>query len=75
MAEKPLPQDAVALCFPGPTGLNLSLSALQMNERNIAISVIPVALGQKDNAACRASIAGVDAALRKNFAGRLLKAP
>jgi hypothetical protein len=73
--EKRLAPNAIALYFPGPAGLNLSLSVLRPGERSIAIAIIPVALGRKDNSGCRAVIAAVDQTLQKNFGNRLVKAP
>jgi len=63
------------LYFPGATGLNLSLSALKLDERTLAISIIPVMQGRKDNAACQAVIAQVQQALRQKFAARLRQIP
>jgi len=62
-------------CFDAATGLNLSLSALNMGEHNIAISVIPVALGRKNSAGCQAVITTVDKAFKQNFGGRLIASP
>ena len=73
--EKKPPSDAVALYFPGPTGLNLSLSALQSDEHSLILAVVPVALGKKDNAACRAVIAAVNQALQQHADGRLVTTP
>ena len=75
VAEKPLPTDTVALYFPSPTGLNISLSALYMGGNSLSLSVVPVAMGKKDNAACRAVIAEVDTQLQQALGPRLLKAP
>ena len=63
------------LYFPCATGLNLSLSALKLDERTLAISIIPVVQGRKDNAACRAVIANAERALREKFAARLRSMP
>jgi hypothetical protein len=73
--ESKFPAHEGTLYFPGPTGLNLSLSALKLDEHTIAVSLIPVELGKKDNAGCRAVIATVDQALTKQFAARLVKSP
>lgn len=75
VAEKPLPTDNVALYFPATTGLNLSLSALNSGGNSITLSVVPVALGKKDNAACRAVMAEVEAQLKQAFGQRLVRAP
>lgn len=63
------------LYFPSSTGLNLSLSALKLDERTLAISIIPVMQGRQDNAACRAVIASAEQALRQKFAARLRQTP
>ena len=73
--EHPLPSDAVALYFPSPTGLNLSLSAITSGSGTIAISVIPVNLGRSDNSACRTVIATVDKTFKQTFGARLLTSP
>ncbi len=73
--EARFPASEGAVYFPGPTGLNLSLSVLKLDERALAISVIPVAQGRQDHAACRAVIAAVDQALQKTFSSRLVKSP
>ena len=73
--EPRFPAHEGTLYFPSPTGLNLSLSALKLDEHSLAISMIPVAQGKKDDAGCRAVIAAVDQALQKNFGTRLLKSP
>jgi hypothetical protein len=75
LPEKPLPSDAVALYFPGATGLNLSLSALTMGPNTIALSVIPVDMGRRDNNGCRTVIATVDKTLKQAFGARLLTSP
>ena len=69
------PANEGTLYFPSATGLNLSLSALKLDERTIAISIIPVMQGRKDDAGCRAVIATVDQTLRKNFGARFVKSP
>ena len=74
VVEKPLPATAVAMYSPGPTGLNLSLTAVTM-DNTISIQIIPVFQGRKNNAACRAVIAAVDQTLQKNFGTRLVKSP
>ena len=74
VVEKPLPATAVAMYSPGPTGLNLSLTAVTM-DNTISIQIIPVLQGRKNNAACRAVIAAVDQTLQKNFGTRLVKSP
>jgi len=73
--ESPFPPNAAALYFPGPTGLNLAISALTLDERTLAISIIPVMQGRKDNVACRAVIAEADKALQQAFGPRLRKNP
>jgi hypothetical protein len=74
VVEKPLPATAVAMYSPGPTGLNLSLTAVTM-DNTLSIQVIPVLQGRKNNAACRAVIATVDKTLKQAFGARLLTAP
>ena len=75
VSEQPLPSDTVALYFPSATGLNLSLSALNMGGNSIAISVIPVQLGHKDNATCRTVIATLEKTFKQTFGPRLVTAP
>lgn len=74
-AVQPLPTDAVALYFPCSTGLNLSLSVLATGGNGLTISIIPVNLGKRDNAACRAVIAAMDKSLKQTFGSRLKTNP
>jgi hypothetical protein len=69
------PANEGTLYFPGSNGLNLALSAIKLDERTLAISIIPVMQGRKDNAACRTVIATADQTLRKNFGARLVQSP
>lgn len=73
--EQHLPSDTVALYFPGPTGLNLSLSARSMGGNTIALSIIPVNLGRRDNGGCRSVIAALDKSFKQAFGARLQTAP
>ena len=72
---QPMPSDAVAIYFPSPTGLNLSLSAVNMGPNAISVSVIPVNMGRRDNAGCRTVIATVDKNFKQAFGARLLTSP
>ena len=73
--EQHLPSDTVALYFPGPTGLNLSLSARNMNANTISLSAIPVNLGRRDNAGCRSVIATLDKSFKQAFGARMQTSP
>ena len=57
------------------TGLNLSLSVLATGGNGLTISIIPVNLGKRDNAACRAVIAAMDKSLKQTFGSRLKTNP
>ena len=70
---QPLPSDTVALYFPSSTGLNLSFSAINMGPHAIAVTVMPVNMGHRDNASCRKVIDTVDQKLQKIFTDRLQK--
>ena len=73
--EARFPASEGTVYFPGATGLNLSLSALKLDERTLAITLTPVMQGRKDDQACRAVMAAVAQELQKHFGARLVQSP